>query len=206
MKKAIAIVMLAVMCLTIGACGQPDPYAEMPNPIATVTMKDGRTMRFELKFDEVRNTVANFTLLANDGFYDGLSFFKVIPGVLIQSGDPLNNGTGDAGHTIKGEFEANGIQNELSHVRGTLSMARKKDYNSGSSQFFIMQGTYPEYDGSYAAFGVAMDSETLDTIDSIASQPVDGYYSPLRSQIIDTIRVNTHGFDLEAVTTPISEE
>ena len=131
-----------------------------------------------------------------------------MPGVLIQAGCPQNNGTGNAGYTIKGEFSQNGVENSLSHIRGVLSMARigGNSYNSASSQFFIMQGNYPEYDGSYAAFGSAMDEETLAVLDAIASQPVDGHYLPLKRQIIQSIRVNVHDLELEPETIPIEEK
>lgn len=193
-----AIAVFVIFANLLGRSG--DPYEGVPNPVATITMSDGSEMRFELQLAVAPNTVANFTTLANDGFYDGLTFFRVVPGVLIQSGDPNNDGTGSSGASIRGEFAANGYENALSHVRGTISMARLNDYDSASSQFFIMQGSYPEYDGNYAAFGTAMDEATLAVIDSIAQQPVDGYYAPLRSQVIQTIRVNTHGYELQAET------
>lgn len=205
MRRLAALVgLLLALCVALTACGQrEDPYADVPNPIATITMEDGSTMRFELLLSAAPNTVANFAALANDGFYDGLEFFRVVPGVLIQSGDPNNDGTGNAGYTIAGEFSANGYDNSLSHARGTISMARQKAYNSASSQFFILVGNYPEYDGQYAAFGTAMDAETLQTLDAIAAQPVDGNYLPYKRQIIQTIRVNTHNVDLTLETLPI---
>lgn len=205
MRRLAALVgLLLALCVALTACGQrEDPYADVPNPIATITMEDGSTMRFELLLSAAPNTVANFAALANDGFYDGLEFFRVVPGVLIQSGDPNNDGTGNAGYTIAGEFSANGYDNSLSHARGMISMARQKAYNSASSQFFILVGNYPEYDGQYAAFGTAMDAETLQTLDAIAAQPVDGNYLPYKRQIIQTIRVNTHNVDLTLETLPI---
>ena len=209
MKKILCLAMILVLCLALAGCKKEDPLANMPNPIATITMEDGKVMRFELQYRTVTNTVLNFTKLANDGFYDGMNIHRVVPGVLIQAGCPRGDGTGNAGYTIKGEFEANNVKNELSHTRGVISMARLEDYNSASSQFFIMQGNYPEYDGSYAAFGIAADEETLYNIDQLASQPVDGYYVPLRTQTIRSIRVNTHGYEEylpDAVTIPLPEE
>lgn len=205
MKKALCLALAALMLLLTG-CQQDDPYEGAPNPIATITMEDGSTMRFELLLTVAPNTVASFANLANGGFYDGLEFFRVVPGVLIQSGCPNNNGTGHADYAIKGEFAANGYENGISHSRGVISMARLEEYNSASSQFFILQGNYPEYDGQYAAFGFAMDAETLTTLDAIASQPVDSYYLPLRRQKIATIRVNTHGVELKYSYIPIEEE
>lgn len=206
MKRLFAVLCVLCLLFTLTGCQQKDPYKDVPNPIATITMQNGSVMRFELYLAVAPNTVANFTKLANDGYYDGLEFFRVVPGVLIQSGDRNNNGTGDAGYTIHGEFAANNFENDITHNRGTISMARRSDYNSASSQFFILQGNYPEYDGQYAAFGTAMDAETLTTIDTIASQPVDGKYLPLTRQVIATIRVNTHGYELKAEEIPIPEK
>lgn len=207
MKRLLTIALALLLCLTLTAC-KSDPYKGAENPIATITMKDGSTMRFELYLHVARNTVCNFTELANDGFYDGLEFFRVVPGVLIQAGCPNNNGTGNAGHTIRGEFAKNGTENGISHTRGVLSMARisgEKNYDTASSQFFIMQGNYPEYDGQYAAFGAAADAETLAVLDTIANRAVDANAVPMVRQEIATIRVNTHGWDLKANTAPIPE-
>lgn len=203
MKRMLCAMLLLALCFGLCSCGKNDPYADMPNPIATITMNDGSVLRFELQYAAAPNTVCNFVQLANSGFYDGLKFFRVVPGVLIQSGDPNNDGTGDAGYTIAAELSNDG----LSHNRGVISMARKSDLNSASSQFFIMQGNYPEYDGSYVAFGTALDEETLTAIDAIATQPVDGYYCPLREQVIQSVRVNTHGYELpEAKVVLIPQE
>ena len=207
MKKLICILMLCALALPLSGCSGKNPYEGAENPIATITMSDGSTMRFELHLEVAPNTVANFCSLANDGFYDGLEFFRVVPGVLIQAGCPDNDGTGNAGYTIKGEFSANGVENSLSHVRGTLSMARITGRNnSASSQFFIMQGNYPEYDGSYAAFGTALDAETLTVLDAIANRAVDANSVPMVRQTIATIRVNTHGLELKPKTIPIEEK
>ena len=209
MKRILCVLIALIMCLALTGCRREDPLKDMPNPIATITMADGKVMRFELQYRTATNTVLNFIKLANDGFYDGLAFHRIVPGVLIQAGCPLNKGTGNAGYTIKGEFEANGVPNPISHSRGVISMARLEDNNSGSSQFFILQGNYPEYDGQYAAFGYAMDEETLANIDLIAAQPVDGYYSPLRTQKIQTIRVNVHGYEehlKDPITIPLPKE
>ena len=207
MKKIISLILALILCLTLTGCG--DPYKDAPNPIATITMKDGSTMRFELYLHVATNTVCNFTELANSGFYDGLEFFRIVPGVLVQAGCPNNDGTGNSGHTIRGEFSKNGTDNNISHTRGVISMSRisgEKNYDTASSQFFIMQGNYPEYDGSYAAFGAAADAETLVVLDAIANRAVDAYNVPMVRQEIATIRVNTHGWDLRASTAPIPEE
>ena len=205
MKRLLTIALALLLCLTLTAC-KSDPYKGAENPIATITMKDGSTMRFELYLHVARNTVCNFTELANDGFYDGLEFFRVVPGVLIQAGCPNNNGTGNAGHTIRGEFAKNGTENGISHTRGVISMARLSgddQRNTASSQFFIMQGNYPEYDGEYAAFGAAMDAQTLSVLDRIANRAVDVNNVPMVRQKIQTIRVNTHGWVFDPVTVAI---
>lgn len=194
-------VALALLCLALAlalcGCGQKPQEEEeqetYPNPVATITMRSGAQMRFELRPDCAPNTVANFTVLANRGFYDGQEFFRVVSGVLIQGGDPKNDGTGDAGYAIRGEFADNGFDNPLSHTRGTISLARASGYDSGCSQFFIMQGNYLEYDGKYAAFGTIQDEASLAVLDSIASQQVDSNYLPLARQVISTIHVETFG-------------
>ena len=197
MKYAKLILLIAVFLTVFSGCQKEDPLADAPNPIATITMEDGSEMRFELYYSAAPHTVGNFIALANDGFYDGLEFFRVVPGVFIQSGDPNNDGTGGAGYTIRGEFSENGLGGDNpSHMRGTISMARlEDDMNSASSQFFIMQGNYPEYDGYYASFGRALDDETLAMIDTIASQTVDANYRPMKKYTIRYIRVNTHDYE-----------
>ena len=172
-----------------------EPEEETPNPVATITMSDGKQMRFELFPDQAPNTVANFIKLSNSGFYNGLQFYRVVAGVFIQGGDPNNDGTGGPNYAIKGEFMENGVDNSVSHMRGAISMARQSGYDTAGSQFFIMQGSYPEYDGWYAAFGMIQDEESLAVLDSIASQPTDSNYLPLTRQVIQTIRVETFDVD-----------
>ena len=131
--------------------------------------------------------VENFEKLANDGFYDGLTFHRVIPGFMIQGGCPKGNGTGGPGYTIKGEFDANGVRNDLDHTRGVLSMARAMDPNSAGSQFFIMVEEAPHLDGQYAAFG--MITEGMEEADRIVSVARDWSDCPREPQVIKTIRV-----------------
>ena len=201
MKRILTLCVLIALALGLSACRGGEPEEPAPNPVATVTMGDGSAMRFELRPDMAPNTVANFVTLANRGFFDGQQFFRVISGAFIQAGDPRNNGTGDPGYAIRGEFADNGFpQNTLSHRRGTLSMARQSDYNSAGSQFFIMHYNYPEYDGKYAAFGTILDEESLAVLDAIATQPVDGNYLPLTRQVISSIRVETYEREFEVVT------
>ncbi len=177
-----------------------------PNPVATITMSDGAQMRFELYPDQAPNTVANFISLANKGFYNNQQFYRVVAGVFIEGGDPENKGTGGPGYTIKGEFSENGFNNNVSHRRGAISMARQSGYDTAGSQFFIMQGSYPEYDGRYAAFGSAQDAQSLAVLDAIASQPTDSTYLPLTRQVIRTIHVDTFGVEYEDPVTIKDEE
>ena len=194
MKRWTLAVILLFCVLAMTACAKKkDPYDDIPNPVATITMDDGSQMRVELYPRYAPNTVANFIWLANNGKYDGCQLFRVVSNVLVQGGDPENNGTGDQGYYIAGEFSDNGFEgNALSHTRGTISMARKTDYDTASSQFFIMEGSYPEYDGYYAAFGSITDTESFSVLDQIGSQPVDGNYRPLDRITIRRIRVETY--------------
>ncbi len=205
MKRLLCAMLALLLSLALTGCSR-NPYEEAENPIAMITMENGDTMRFELYLQVAPNTVANFAELANAGFYDGLEFFRIMPGVLVQAGCPNNDGTGNAGWTIHGEFEENGVENDISHTRGVISMARLSgddQRNTASSQFFIMQGNYPEYDGEYAAFGAAMDAQTLSVLDKIANRAVDVNNVPMVRQKIATIRVNTHGWVFDPVTVAI---
>ena len=143
----------------------------MSNPIVTIEMENGGVIRAELYPEIAPNTVANFVKLVESGFYDGLIFHRVIPGFMIQGGDPQGTGMGGPGYTIKGEFARNGFrQNNLRHSRGVLSMARSMMPNSAGSQFFIMHADAPHLDGDYAAFGRV--TEGMDVVDAIALTPV----------------------------------
>ena len=137
----------------------------MKNPIVTIEMENGDIMKAELYPEIAPNTVKNFVDLINRGFYDGLIFHRVIPGFMIQGGDPEGNGLGGSDKEIKGEFSANGVKNTISHTRGVISMARAQSYNSASSQFFIMHKDAPYLDGSYAAFGHV--TEGIEIVDKI---------------------------------------
>ncbi len=139
--------------------------------MVVIEMENGGKIRLELNAEAAPATVENFLSLVKDGFYDGLIFHRVIPGFMIQGGDPLGNGMGGSEKKIKGEFAANGHQNPIRHVRGVISMARSMDKNSASSQFFIMHADAPHLDGQYAAFGKVV--EGIETVDEIASIPTD---------------------------------
>ncbi|MBR1877010.1 MAG: peptidylprolyl isomerase [Lachnospiraceae bacterium] len=153
----------------------------------TIKMKDGGEMKGELYPDIAPITVENFKKLADEGFYDGLIFHRVISGFMIQGGDPDGTGMGGPGYSIKGEFELNGVKNDLLHERGVLSMARAADPDSAGSQFFVMHKTSPHLDGSYAAFGKIL--EGLDVLDRIAETETDYNDRPLKEQVIETIIV-----------------
>ncbi len=132
---------------------------------AKIKIKGYGTIKLELYADTAPITVANFAKLVNEGFYDGLTFHRIISGFMIQGGDPNGNGTGGADETIKGEFSSNGVENDISHERGVISMARSSDYDSASSQFFIMHADADYLDGEYAAFGKVTDG--MDIVDDI---------------------------------------
>ena len=136
-----------------------------------IEMENGGKIEIELYPEFAPKTVENFESLVKSGFYDGLTFHRIIPGFMIQGGDPLGNGMGGSKKKIKGEFAANGHPNPIRHVRGVISMARSMDKNSASSQFFIMHADAPHLDGQYAAFGKVV--EGIETVDEIASIPTD---------------------------------
>ena len=152
-----------------------------------IEMENGDVMKGELYPEIAPITVANFEKLVGEGFYDGLTFHRVIPDFMIQGGCPLGNGTGGPGYTIKGEFEANGVQNDLKHTRGVMSMARAMDPNSAGSQFFIMVAKAPHLDGQYAAFGKI--TEGMDAADRIVSVKRDWGDCPKERQGIKTISI-----------------
>ena len=163
----------------------------MSNPIFTIEMEDGKVMTGELYPEKAPNTVNNFIALANDGFYDGLIFHRVINGFMIQGGDPEGTGMGGPGYGIKGEFAQNGVENNLRHTAGVLSMARSVMPDSAGSQFFIMHKDAPHLDGAYAAFGKVI--EGLDVVDSIAQTATDYSDRPLEDQVMKTVVVETFG-------------
>ena len=152
-----------------------------------ITMENGDVMEAELYPSIAPETVKNFVKLIEEKFYDGIIFHRVIPGFMIQGGDPKGNGTGGSKETIKGEFDANGFRNTLKHTRGVLSMARTYDPNSASSQFFIMHKDAPHLDGQYAAFGKI--TKGIEVGDKIASVKTDFRDKPKTPQVMKTIRL-----------------
>jgi peptidyl-prolyl cis-trans isomerase B (cyclophilin B) len=166
----------------------------MSNPIVTITMEDGGVMTGELYPEIAPNTVNNFIALANSGYYDGLIFHRVIPGFMIQGGCPNGNGMGGPGYCIKGEFGANGFQNDLKHTLGVLSMARTMIPDSAGSQFFIMVADAPHLDGEYAAFGkITGNAEKAIEISRVNRDMFTD--KPKKPQTIKTIRVDTLGVE-----------
>ena len=156
--------------------------------MVVIEMENGGKIELELYPEFAPETVKNFETLVSQGFYDGLTFHRVIPGFMIQGGDPLGNGMGGSEKKIKGEFRANGFkQNTLKHERGVLSMARSFDPNSASSQFFIMHADAPHLDGSYAAFGKVVSG--IEVVDEIASIPTDYSDRPKIAVRIKTVTV-----------------
>ena len=152
-----------------------------------IEMQDGGVIELELDRESAPITVENFVSLAKAGFYDGLTFHRIIAGFMIQGGDPVGNGTGGSGKNIKGEFAVNGVANKISHVRGVISMARARDYNSASSQFFIMHADGKYLDGQYAAFGHVTSG--MDVVDRIANTRTTFGDMPIVPQVIKTITV-----------------
>ena len=162
------------------------------NPIVTIEMENGGVITAELYPEIAPNTVANFVTLAADGFYDGLIFHRVIPGFMIQGGDPNGTGMGGPGYSIKGEFAANGYKkNTLKHTRGVLSMARSMMPDSAGSQFFIMHADAPHLDGQYAAFGKV--TEGMDVVDAIAGTETGLRDRPVNDQRMKKVTVETFG-------------
>lgn len=165
----------------------------MSNPIVTIEMENGDIIKVELYPEVAPNTVNNFISLVKHGFYDGVIFHRVIPGFMIQGGDPNGIGTGGPGYTIKGEFARNGFKNELKHTAGVISMARSMLPNSAGSQFFIMHKDAPHLDGDYAAFGKVI--EGMDIVDKIANVPTDSMDKPLNEQKMKRVTVDTQGVE-----------
>lgn len=163
------------------------------NPIVTFTMTNGDVIKAELYPEIAPVSVNNFISLINKNFYDGLIFHRVIKGFMIQGGDPEGTGMGGPGYSIKGEFRQNGVENDLKHTEGVLSMARSMHPDSAGSQFFIMHKTSPHLDGAYAAFGKVI--EGMEVVNRIAETATDFEDRPLEEQVMQTVTVDTFGID-----------
>ncbi|WP_062351290.1 peptidylprolyl isomerase [Bacillus kwashiorkori] len=203
-KKSIAAIMLAVLLLLSGCgtkgqdnstedkkSGENTMDAVEKNPIVTIEMEDGGKIEMELYPNIAPNTVANFVSLVEEGYYDGVIFHRVIPGFMVQGGDPQGTGMGGPGYQIAGEFSANGFENNLKHERGVVSMARTPDPNSAGSQFFIMVAEATHLDGEYAAFGKVISG--MDVVDGIVNVERDANDKPLKDQVMKKVKVNTFG-------------
>ncbi len=163
----------------------------MSNPVFKIEMENGDVIKGELYPETAPNTVNNFISLANSGYYNGLTFHRVIYGFMIQGGCPNGTGTGNPGYSIKGEFSGNGFKNDLKHTAGVISMARSMMPDSAGSQFFIMHRDAPHLDGSYAAFGKV--TEGMEFVNAIAECDTDFRDRPLDPQVIKSISVDTMG-------------
>lgn len=165
----------------------------MSNPIVTIKMNNGGIMKAELYPEVAPNTVSNFISLIQKGFYDGVIFHRVIPGFMIQGGDPKGMGIGGPGYHIKGEFSSNGFANNLVHTKGVLSMARSGHPDSAGSQFFVMVADAPHLDGQYASFGKVI--EGIEVADQIVSVQRDHSDKPLTEQVMEKVTVDTFGVE-----------
>lgn len=180
-KILVSLILCIVVMFSLCSCSKKTPVAE-------ISMADGTVIYAELYPEIAPVTVENFINLANDGFYDGITVHRVVPGFVIQAGDPEGTGMGGSGKTIKGEFSANGVENTLSHKRGVLSMARRgDDFDSATSQFFIVLEDSEFLDGNYAAFG--MVTEGMNTVDKIATVTTDNNDKPLEDVVIKNIKI-----------------
>ncbi|MBR3691543.1 MAG: peptidylprolyl isomerase [Clostridia bacterium] len=201
MKRILSLTLVLLLVLSLCGCaryqdiGWDEDFADVEkNPVATITMSDGSTIKLELYPKKAPQTVCNFIHLANSGFYDGLTFHRISPNFVIQGGDPDGNSLGGPGYSIFGEFAYNGFaQNDTAHKPGVISMARSSyDNNSAGSQFFICIDNTDSLNGQYAAFGAVI--EGMDVCLSIAKLPVQGE-TPVNPPKYDTIRVETFGYD-----------
>ncbi len=200
MNKKIWLVLMLVLALMLAGCSKTEKAEEAeltdpasPHPVVTIEMKDRGTIKVELYPEFAPNTVANFVTLVQEGFYDGLTFHRIIPGFMIQGGDPMGMGIGGPGYSIKGEFSDNGVQNDLKHTRGVISMARSSAKDSAGSQFFIMHADADYLDGAYAAFGIV--TEGMDVVDQIAVVKTDANDKPVEDVIIERMTVETYGVE-----------
>lgn len=201
MKKKLVIFFTLITVLLMGGCGSKNPQIEgkienmnyketeeITNYIKIEMQTTGDIMLLELYPDIAPITVKNFQKLVSEKFYDGLVFHRIIKDFMIQGGDPLGNGSGGSEETIKGEFRLNGVENNLKHERGVISMARSNDRDSASSQFFIVHADSPHLDGSYASFGRVIAG--LDTLDKLANTKTNGE-TPITKPVIYSIRFVT---------------
>ncbi len=207
MKRILSLVLVLSLVLATG-CQAKKPATETggtevtggsAGPTVTMSIKNYGDIVLELDPVAAPNTVKNFLSLANDGFYDGLTFHRVISGFMIQGGDPDGVGTGGPGYSIKGEFNSNGFENPIQHARGVISMARAQSPDSAGSQFFIMHADSFFLDGEYAAFGKVISG--IEVVDKIAEVEKDTMDKPVVDVIIEKMTVDAKGFDFSNVET-----
>lgn len=202
--KFLQVLFVCLILALLGGCGtsgedQTSEKKSKPtqviedNPIVTVTMENNDEIKIELYPNIAPNTVNNFISLAKSGFYDGVIFHRVIPGFMVQGGDPEGTGAGGPDYSIKGEFTSNGFENKLKHERGVISMARTQEPDSAGSQFFIMVADASNLDSDYAAFGRV--TEGMEVVDSIVSVETDQQDKPLEEQKMKQVTVETFGID-----------
>jgi len=207
LKRLKTLVLTGILATLFTGCSSPvetEPFDMTTvdittHPQAIITMDSGETITVCLLPEVAPNTVNNFISLAESGFYDGLTFHRVIENFMIQGGDPDGNGLGGPGYAIKGEFSNNGFANGLNHTKGVISMARTREMDSAGSQFFIMHADVATLDGDYAAFGYVIDG--IDVVDTIATVAKDKNDKPLESVIIKSITIERNGFEPEAPIT-----
>lgn len=194
-KKLILAGLLIIMFIAAGcnkaAANNASTNNNGKNPLVTIEMEDGSKIKIELYPNVAPNTVKNFISLVNQGFYDGLIFHRVIPGFMIQGGDPEGTGAGGPGYSIKGEFQANNFKNDLKHQRGVISMARTDKPDTAGSQFFIMVKDTAQLDGQYAAFGKV--TEGMEEVDKIVAAPRNKQDKPQNDQKMKKVTVDTFG-------------
>ena len=191
MKKILALLLVFITLLTFTACGKDKKKEEETKTeryvYVKMTVAEYGDIILKLDSKEAPKTVANFVKLVNEGFYNGLTFHRVIEGFMIQGGDPKADGTGGSSQKIVGEFSANGYKNTIKHKRGVISMARSNAYNSASSQFFIMHEDAPHLDGQYAGFGCVTSG--IEVVDKIANVRTDFRDCPLAPVVINSVTV-----------------
>ncbi|OXS60452.1 peptidylprolyl isomerase [Cohnella sp. CIP 111063] len=198
-RLSVSLIALFALLLIATGCGGKQkedstlggPDTSGDNPIVTIEMDSGKTIKVELYPKIAPNTVNNFISLVNKGFYDGTIFHRVIPGFMIQGGDPDGTGMGGPGYSIEGEFTQNGFQNDLKHTTGVLSMARAQNPNSAGSQFFIMVADSPHLDGAYASFGKVI--EGIEVAQEIVNTPRGASDRPKTPQVMKKVTVDTRG-------------
>ena len=201
-KAYLKVLLCIILCLSFVACttskntstGESNNvnYSDPSNPVADILMENGDVIKLELYPKAAPNTVNNFIYLANKGFYNGLTFHRIIPSFIIQGWDPQGTGLGGPGYKIKGEFSENGVDNKLKHTRGVISMARSSQGNdTAGSQFFIMVSDNASLDGKYAAFGKV--TEGMEAVDKIVASERDSNDKPLKAIVIKKITVDLKG-------------